>query len=53
MHSGNEKHVRMKAKIPVHIAYFTSWVDENGGLHFAPDIYGYDKDTVKLGSRSA
>ncbi len=44
MHSGNEKHVRMKAKIPVHIAYFTSWVDENGGLHFAPDIYGYDKD---------
>jgi murein L,D-transpeptidase YcbB/YkuD len=45
MHSGNEKHVRMKSKIPVHIAYFTSWVDENGGLHFAPDIYGYDKDT--------
>lgn len=43
MHSGNEKHVKMKAKIPVHIAYFTSWVDENGGLHFQPDIYGYDK----------
>lgn len=44
MHSGSEKHVKMKAKIPVHIAYLTSWVDENGGLHFAPDIYGYDKD---------
>jgi murein L,D-transpeptidase YcbB/YkuD len=44
MHSGVEKHVKMKAKIPVHIVYFTSWVDENGGLHFAPDIYGYDKD---------
>lgn len=43
MHSGVEKHVKMKAKIPVHIAYFTAWVDENGGLHFQPDIYGYDK----------
>lgn len=43
MHSGNEKHVKLKAKIPVHIAYFTAWVDENGGLHFQPDIYGYDQ----------
>lgn len=47
MHSGVEKHVKMKAKIPVHIAYFTSWVDENGGLHFQPDIYGYDKGADK------
>jgi murein L,D-transpeptidase YcbB/YkuD len=26
----------------VHIVYFTAWVDHNGGLHFQPDIYGYD-----------
>ena len=43
MHSGNEKHVKLKEKIPVHIVYFTAWVDENGGLHFQPDIYGYDQ----------
>lgn len=43
MRSGVEKHVRLKEKIPVHIAYFTAWVDENGGLHFQPDIYGYDR----------
>jgi len=36
--------VKLKKKIPVHITYFTAWVDENGGLHFQPDIYGYDKD---------
>jgi murein L,D-transpeptidase YcbB/YkuD len=42
MHSGNEQQVKLKEKIPVHIAYFTAWVDENGGLHFQPDIYGYD-----------
>jgi murein L,D-transpeptidase YcbB/YkuD len=44
MRSGVEKHVRLKTKIPVHITYFTAWVDENGGLHFQPDVYGYDKD---------
>lgn len=45
MHSGNERHVKLKEKIPVHIVYFTSWVDENGGLHFKPDIYGYDQSS--------
>ena len=42
MHSGVEKHVKLREKIPVHIVYFTAWVDENGGLHFQPDIYDYD-----------
>jgi len=45
MRAGVEKHVRLKTKIPVHITYFTAWVDENGGLHFQPDIYGYDKES--------
>jgi murein L,D-transpeptidase YcbB/YkuD len=43
MHSGDEQHVKLKAAIPVHIVYFTAWVDDNGGLHFQPDIYGYDR----------
>jgi L,D-transpeptidase YcbB len=42
MHSGVEKHVKLKEAIPVHIVYFTAWVDDNGGLHFQPDVYGYD-----------
>ena len=42
MQAGVEKHVKLKEKIPVHIVYFTAWVDENGGLHFYPDVYGYD-----------
>jgi murein L,D-transpeptidase YcbB/YkuD len=45
MRAGVEKHVRLKTKIPVHIVYFTAWVDEKGGLHFQPDIYGYDRAT--------
>jgi len=43
MQAGVEKHVRLKQPIPVHITYFTAWVDQNGGLHFQPDIYGYDR----------
>lgn len=42
MHSGVERHVKLKEKIPVHVVYFTAWVDEHNGLHFQPDIYGYD-----------
>jgi murein L,D-transpeptidase YcbB/YkuD len=42
MNAGVEKHVKLTEPIPVHLVYFTAWVDENGGLHFQPDIYGYD-----------
>lgn len=30
-------------KIPVHIVYLTSWVDDNGKVQFRDDIYRYDK----------
>jgi Uncharacterized protein conserved in bacteria len=43
MASGVETPVKLKAPITVHIAYFTSSVDENGGRHFYPDTYGYDR----------
>jgi murein L,D-transpeptidase YcbB/YkuD len=44
MNAGVEKSVKLQEKIPVHIVYFTAWVDENGGLHFQPDVYHYDAD---------
>jgi murein L,D-transpeptidase YcbB/YkuD len=43
MASGVEKHVRLATVLPVHIVYFTAWVDDKKGLHFQPDVYGYDK----------
>ena len=42
MRSGNEQHVKLRAAIPVHIVYFTARVDEDGGMHFQQDVYGYD-----------
>ena len=43
MHDGTESHVKLPAPIPVHIAYFTAWVDDAGTLVFGPDVYGYDR----------
>jgi murein L,D-transpeptidase YcbB/YkuD len=42
MNAGVEKHVKLKQPLPVHIVYFTTVVDAEGGLHFQPDIYGFD-----------
>ena len=38
-----ERRVNLKQKLPVYIVYFTSWVDQNGVLHFRDDVYGRDE----------
>lgn len=41
--------VALEQPIPVHITYWTAWVDEQGQLNFRPDIYGRDRaDTDKV-----
>jgi murein L,D-transpeptidase YcbB/YkuD len=42
MHLGIERHVKLPQPVPIHIVYFTAWVDPKGGLHFRDDVYGYD-----------
>ena len=42
MHAGTETHVKLREAIPIHIVYFTSWVDAKGGLQFRDDVYGLD-----------
>ena len=41
MASGQEKHVAVRPRIPVYLAYQTAWV-ENGRVQFREDIYGHD-----------
>ena len=42
MHSGKERYVTLKQKVPVFIAYFTAFTDRNGLLNFRKDIYNLD-----------
>lgn len=43
MTGGEEEWVTLPSKVQVYIVYFTSWVDEQGQIHFREDIYGHDK----------
>ncbi|WP_162916909.1 L,D-transpeptidase family protein [Cohaesibacter haloalkalitolerans] len=42
----SERRVNLDRKIPVHLAYFTTWMSDAGTLQLRPDIYGHNK-TVK------
>jgi L,D-transpeptidase YcbB len=48
MHSGEEKHLAVKSKLPVHIVYHTAWVGSDGRVMFHPDVYGHDEAQVKV-----
>ena len=39
---GVERTARLPAPVPVHLQYWTAWVDEEGVLHFRRDIYNRD-----------
>jgi len=43
LEKGEEKTVRLPKPIPIHLLYWTAWVDEKGTVHFRKDIYGRDK----------
>jgi L,D-transpeptidase YcbB len=42
MRDGTEKAVTLTTPVPVHLVYWTAWVDEAGGVHFREDAYGHD-----------
>jgi murein L,D-transpeptidase YcbB/YkuD len=48
MRSGEERHVALERKVPVYIVYQTAWVDGDGAVHFAADLYGHDARQLGL-----
>ncbi len=42
MVGGRESWVNLPKHIPIHITYFTAFVDDSGTLQMRPDIYGYN-----------
>ncbi|MEM5472419.1 L,D-transpeptidase family protein [Hoeflea sp. AS60] len=40
--SGQNKQVNLTTTIPVHVAYFTAWPDDNGTVEYFADVYNRD-----------
>lgn len=48
MIGGPERQVKLDREIPVHLAYFTTFVDETGNLITFPDLYGHHRRLKSL-----
>lgn len=48
MNGEKELYVHLKHPIPVLIAYFTAWVDQDGYLNFRKDLYNKDSRLAKM-----
>ncbi len=44
---GNNQEIPLEPRIPVHITYFTVWVNETGELQSFRDIYGHDSKVIE------
>jgi len=44
MRGKTPQRVSLRTPLPVHVLYWTAWVDEDGLLHFRNDIYDRDAD---------
>jgi murein L,D-transpeptidase YcbB/YkuD len=44
---GPERQINLTRHIPVHITYFTAWVDDDGKLQVRGDVYGHDRRMEK------
>ena len=40
--SGSERWVPLPQPVPVHVGYWTAWVDGAGTVQFRSDLYGWD-----------
>lgn len=42
--------VTLEQPVPVHVVYWTSFVDEDGEVNFRPDVYGLDREKIREAS---
>jgi murein L,D-transpeptidase YcbB/YkuD len=51
--SGETRTMRLPKPLPVHILYWTAWIDEEGRIQFRKDVYGRDKELREALKRPA
>lgn len=44
---GRQKQVNLERQIPIHLTYFTAFVDSNGNLQRRPDVYGHNEKVIE------
>ena len=42
-----DNEVAIEKRLPIHLAYFTSWVDDSGKLRAFADIYGHERRVMQ------
>ncbi|MFD3001882.1 murein L,D-transpeptidase [Pontibacter toksunensis] len=42
MDSKTQQRVDLEESVPVYLVYFTTWVEDDGTVHFRDDLYGHD-----------
>lgn len=47
MVGGKEKWINLPNRIPIHLTYFTAFVDDSGSLETRPDVYGFNARVEK------
>jgi murein L,D-transpeptidase YcbB/YkuD len=45
--NGKSQTVKLPAKVPVHLTYFTAWPDETGKIIYYKDLYERDRTMEK------
>ena len=53
MNSRREQSVKVKHPIPVHIGYWTAWVEKDGSIIYFDDPYGLDRRQEGMSARRA
>jgi murein L,D-transpeptidase YcbB/YkuD len=48
MNAQQEQSVTLKKPLPVHIGYWTAWVEPDGQVKFTEDPYGFDRAQARL-----
>jgi murein L,D-transpeptidase YcbB/YkuD len=53
MNAGQEHAVPLKAHLPVHIGYFTAWVNPDGSVTYTDDPYNLDENQSRIFTQRA
>ena len=46
--SGRNQHIKLTKKIPVHLAYWTAFADDQGVIQYRDDVYGRDERLAEV-----